>query len=129
MNIGEAGKRVLRQADWVKVREYIYGQKELREAGLEDTQQPPFAHTGDPYKEMVRLLNPEWSRSVNLCARSNRWWRKEWKELRKRSRKDKGARTELRRKIKKSKAKCWSERIEGQGHMGCIEGGEEPLQP
>jgi len=51
-------------------------------------------------------------RELDICGRSKRWWKPEFKEMRKKAVKDKKMRKELKRKIKESKAKCWQDWIE-----------------
>jgi len=46
--------------------------------------------------------------TVGSRSKRKRWGKWEWKELRRRARKDRGARQELRRKIKEARAECWS---------------------
>jgi len=89
--------RGIRQTDCRKVREWVDRQKELRKASLEPDE-PRHRHKGEYYRELVKLSQGEWLRKVNVCRRSKRWWKKEWKELRK--------------VIKEVKAKCWTEWLE-----------------
>ncbi|KAF8419065.1 hypothetical protein EV426DRAFT_720163 [Tirmania nivea] len=58
-------------------------------------------------EQELRGLAEEWTRDVRLCGRSKRWWKKEWKELRRRSRRSKEARKELVRKVKEAKMGVW----------------------
>ena len=65
------------------------------------------------YEEVRTLMASEWHREIVVCERSKRWWKKrEWKELRKRVRKDGSAKKELQRQIKEAKAECWRRWIE-----------------
>ena len=62
---------------------------------------------GEAYEEIRNLMASEWQREIVLCDRSKRWWKKkEWKELRKRARKDASVKKELQRQITVAKAEC-----------------------
>lgn len=111
VGIEEEIARVLTQTDWRKVRENMDREEEGVKAGLGG--QNTGTSTHEAYRTVVGLLRNEWTREVTVCSRSKRWRKRGCEDLRRQARKDKGARTELRRKIKEAKAKCWREWIEG----------------
>lgn len=63
-------------------------------------------------KELGRILKEEWTRSVEVCSRSKRWWRREFKQLRKKAAKQKRAKKLLRKKIKEAKTEQWRKFVE-----------------
>jgi len=103
----------LRQTDWRKVMEYVDREEEReREVELGRRKATVYRCTGEGYKELRDLIKNEWTREVDICDRSKRWWNREFKELRKKAVKNKEARKELKRKIKEAKAKCWKDWVE-----------------
>ena len=63
---------------------------------------------GEAYQEVRKLMASEWQKEIVVCERSKRWWKKrEWKELRKRARKDGSAKKKLQRQIREAKAEYW----------------------
>lgn len=72
------------------------------------------------------LLETQWTRTLRISERSKRWLKKrEWKELRKKTRKDKGARQGLVKEIKKGKAE---EQVDRRG-KGCIQHSGDLQEP
>ena len=49
---------------------------------------------------------------MTVGGRSHRWWRREWKPLRKKARKCKEARKELHEQIRKAKREMWTQWVE-----------------
>jgi len=107
---GEPQNRTLKQTDWTKVREYVDRREDMKKVGAKEYD---CKHTGEAYRELVKLLDHDWMRKVNICARSKRWWKKQWNHLKRKGRKDKKARKQLARLIKQEKPKCWSQWVEG----------------
>ena len=66
---------------------------------------------GDPYTEL-RELAKSWTRVVRICDRSKRWWKREWKPLRKKARKCKKARKKFHEEIRKAKREMWVQYVE-----------------
>jgi len=69
----------------------------------------PIHHVGDAYEWMTRLKEAKWERQVKITGRSKPWWKKEWRELRKRARNSKVARKKLRQQIRKAKKEMWND--------------------
>ena len=63
-------------------------------------------------EELARMLKEEWTRTVNVCERSKRWWKQEFKQMRKEVAKDKGKKKAFREKIKEAKGEQWRKFVE-----------------
>ena len=85
------------ETDWDKVRKWLEEQEEKEKEPAE------WEFVGDPY-EQLRQFNKTCTRTVKICGRSKRWWKREWKEKRKAALKDKNVRKEWHREIKKANA-------------------------
>lgn len=101
----------LKQTDWRKVREYVDREEEREKTGVRP-ESPGFTYTGEAYNTLRSLMENKWTRTLDICGRSKRWGKQEFKDLRRKGVKDKQARKELKRKIRESKAKCWGDWIE-----------------
>jgi len=102
VSLKEEKKVTLTQTNWEKVREYIDREQELQKAGLGDTQHQ-YEYTGQAYEALRKLLREEWTGELRVHTRSKRWWKKEFKALRKKAAKDAEVKKEFRRKIKEAK--------------------------
>jgi len=103
----------LTRTNWKKVEEYVEREKKSEEEGKgKQRSGHEYEFAGQAGKELVRLLKEEWSKTVEVCSRSKRWWRQEFKELRKKAAKDKGARKLFKKKIKEAKAEQWRKFVE-----------------
>ena len=92
------------ETDWDKVREWLESKQERLEEAME------WEMVGDPYKELRELSNL-WTRVVRICGRSKRWWKREWKPLKKKARKCK-ARKEFHEDIRTAKREMWVQWVE-----------------
>ena len=84
---------------------------------------------GEGYEEVRQLMPQNSQREIVVCERSKRWWKKrEWKDLRKRARRDGSIKKELQRQIKEAKAECWQKWIsEGQDVWQCARVARNPF--
>jgi len=76
------------------------------------TLEPSYEYAGQVVEALTKILREEWIRTVEVCSRSKRWWRQEFKQLRKIATKDKEARKLLRKKIKEAKKEQWKKFVE-----------------
>ena len=66
------------ETDWVKVKQWL----DEKEENPDDKARWEFL--GDPYGEL-RSLSKSCEREIRVCGKSKRWWKKQWKPLRKKS--------------------------------------------
>jgi len=102
---------ILTRTDWRKVEKYVETEKEKIEKNV-GTREHQYEYAGQAVEELARMLREVWTRSVNVCERSKRWWKQEFKQMRKEAMKDKGKRKEFRRKIKEAKKEQWKKFVE-----------------
>ena len=103
--IAEAATVERLETDWDKVRAWLEGQEENKE-GLAEWEM-----VGDPY-EQLRELSKSWPRVVRICGKRKRWWKREWKPLRKKAMKCKEARKKFHEEIRKAKRETWVQWVE-----------------
>ena len=107
-------KRVtLTRTDWRKVEKYVETDKEKQEKKI-GTREHQYEYAGQAVEALTKMLREEWTRSVNVCTRSKRWWKQEFKQMRKEAAKDKGKRGEFRKRIKEAKKEQWRKFV-GEG--------------
>jgi len=101
----------LTRMDWRKVEEYVEKEKvkEEKRVGMSEHE---YEYEDQAVEELTRILREEWTRTVEVYSRSKRWWWQEFKQLKKKAVKDKGARKLLRKKIKEVKAEQWRKFVE-----------------
>ena len=58
------------------------------------------------------MLKDEYMREIRVCSRSKKWWKSEWKPLRKAAKKNHRARKELGAKIREAKREQWKDFVE-----------------
>ena len=88
-------RKILKRIDWAAVEKYIEEEKGVRHEELR--------YVGEAYERLMELKRGKLEREVCTVGQSKRWWKKEWKGLRRRARKSKEAKRELRREIRKAK--------------------------
>ena len=101
----------LPQTNWRKVEEYIDREKEKIQKRVGE-QEHTYEYAGQAVEALVKTLSQEWTRTVNGCARSKKWWKQEFKQMGKEAAKDKGNRRLLKAKIKEAKKEQWRKFVE-----------------
>ena len=93
--------RQIKRIDWDKVTEFVE-----RDEGC------TVGDVGAAYRILTAKVEGEWKREITIVGQSKRWWKAEWKGLRKAARKSRAARSQLRREIRAAKRKMWNDWVE-----------------
>ena len=101
----------LTRMDWKKVDRYMETQKDKIEKEV-GAQEHEYEYAGQAVEELTKKLKGEWTRTVNVCERSKRWWKQEFKQLRKEAVKDNGKRKQFRKMLKEAKEEQWRKFVE-----------------
>jgi len=99
-------RKQVKRINWEAVQEYVRDEEEGKKVCGKN-----LTYVGEAYEKIVQLKEEKWERTVTIVGKSKPWWKKEWKNLRKRAKHSRAARKELRREIRKAKREMWEDWI------------------